>query len=721
MLIRDMTMGKGRLLTSLAPLLVAGCALLSSGGLPSSTVLDGFEGGIAGWEGGANRTHDATVAHCGASSLRLVVADPLIDPVYATRLIPVEGGGRYAASCFVKTEGVVEAPGAKSSAGAGLIVEWADRDGKWMHSGEYSCGLRGTADWRRVECDTLKAPDDAGFAIVYLALRDAGTAWFDDLSFTRVRDSIQKLAPEDGTAFANNCPHFAWRSSPGVRAYTLELSRDPSFADGAVISVTAGGLPRLQLREPLEPGLWHWRVIAPGMPDVRPWSFTQTAPKDRDCLPPLLRAKAARVTCADEPFKVPVEGKDLVAAHLLLKGAGSPGSAGILPAEVQAHAVRICSFAPPPGGWPKGITECAIVATDVAGNASTNSFWLLNAPRPTNAVTVGKDGFYRENGHRVFPLMIYEVDPADMAEVREAGFDVVHNYRWEKTQDDASCRVWLDACATNGLRAFIGFDRGVRTGSGMVQGNFASIARRIGALADHPGLFCWYLFDEPEVLTQFISADQMAEFADLVRALDPFHPVAMSTWNETMKDYRRAWDSHWTQAYGNPAEVVAQLDEHRGFLNGESPITLLVNCNDGEQSKRRQRGIEPNPEKFARDRDHLRACAFLGIVKECNGVGWWWFGRHSREFYSASQCPKAWNDLKAVIAELRGLRHLVEADGPVRTGTVTDGNAKVEWWLKRVDGKDVFIAVNTADHAVSVTIDSRKLELRRYEVVVEER
>ena len=155
-----------------------------------------------------------------------------------------------------------------------------------------------------------------------------------------------------------------------------------------------------------------------------------------------------------------------------------------------------------------------------------------------------------------------------MAEVREAGFDVVHNYRWEKTQDNAVCRAWLDACATNGLRAFIGFDRGVRTGNGMVQGNLASVARRIGALADHPGLFCWYLFDEPEVLTQFISADQMAEFANLARALDPFHPMVMSPWNETMKDYRRAWDSHWTQAYGNPAEVVAQLDEHRGFLNG---------------------------------------------------------------------------------------------------------------------------------------------------------
>ncbi len=712
MLSRRVAFGNGRLLPALAPFLMAGCALLSSGGLPSSPLLDGFEDGIAGWEGGTNKTLDATVAHGGTHSLRLVVADPAVDSVYATRRIPVEGGARYTASCFVKTEGVVEAPGVKSSAGAGLIVEWADRGGKWMQSGQYACGLRGTADWRRVECATLKAPDEAGFAIVFLALRDAGTAWFDDVSFSRVEASIQKCAPEDGATFANNCPHFAWRPSPGVRAYTLELSRDPSFADGTVLSLSAGGLPRLQLRQPLEPGVWHWRVVAPGMPDVRPWSFTQTAPRDRDCLPPLVAVKAARVTRANEPFTVEVEGDDLAVVRLLF------GKQEATTASIQQQTAQ---FASPAAGWPAGLTEGRLIAADAAGNASTNVFWLLNAPRPENDVTTGDDGFYRQGGRRIFPLMIYEVEPADMPDVRDAGFDVVHNYRWEKTQDDAACRRYLDACGANGLRAFIGFDRGVRTGDGMVQGNLGCIARRIGAIADHPALFCWYLFDEPEVLTQFISPGQMAEFADLVRALDPFHPVVMSTWNDTMKDYRRAWDSHWTQAYGNPAEVVAQLEEHRGFLAGESPITLLVNCNDGEQSKRRQRGIEPDPIKFARDRDHLRACAFLGVAKECNGVGWWWFGRNSREFYSASQCPKAWDDLKDVVGEIRALRGIVEAEGAVESGTAKDGKSLVEWWRKTVGDKTCFIAVNTADRPVSVTVDGRKLDLRRYEVIAEER
>lgn len=707
--------GTRGLLPTLALLLMAGCAVWRVGAAPAFH--EDFENGSAGWEGGENMAVDDSVAHDGASSLRLAVADPATDPVYVTRRIPVEGGARYAASCFVKTANVVEAPGAKPSAGAGLIVEWADRNGAWMQSGAYACGLRGTEDWRRVECGMLKAPDGAGFAIVFLALRDAGTAWFDDISFERIDASIVKRAPEDGASFADNCPRFEWLPSPGVRAYTLELSQDPAFAAGTVLSFAAGGLPRAQLRKPLAPGVWHWRVVAPGMPDTHPWSFTQTAPEDHDCLPPLVAAKAARVTRADEPFDVEVEGDDLAVVRLLF------GAETAIGQQTNNSKQTTAKFAPPPSGWPEGLTEGQIIATDAAGNASTNAFWLLNAPAPGNAVTVGEDGFYREGGHRVFPLMIYEVEPEDMAEVRDAGFDVVHNYLWERTQDDAACRRYLDACGSNGLRAFIGFDRGVRTGEGMMQGNLGCVARRIGAIADHPALFCWYLYDEPEWLKQFITAESMIEFADLVRALDPFHPVVMSTWNATMKNYRRTWDSHWTQAYGNPDEVVAQLEEHRRFLDGDSPITLLVNCNDGEQSRRRQRGIEPDPDKFSRDRDHLRACAFVGVVKECNGVGWWWFGRHSREFYSAAQNPKAWDDLKAVIGELRALRGVVEADGPVATGTAKDGKARVEWWSKRVGDKMWFIAVNTADHAVSVTVETpdgtqRHLDLGRFAAAI---
>ena len=674
-----------------------------------SSFQEGFENGSDGWEGGTNMVVDAAVAHGGNHSVRLTVTDPAVDSVYVTRKVRVEDGAYYAASCFVKIENVVEVSGAKRSCGAGLIVEWADREGAWLKSGQYACGLRGTEDWRRVECGSLKAPEDAGYAIIFLALRDAGTAWFDDITLERVDVSVEKVSPEDGATFANNCPFFSWRPRAGVRAYTLEISRDPLFAAGKVRQFAAGGLSRLQLREPLEPGVWHWRVVAHGLSDSHPRSFTQTAPADRDCLPPLVATRAARVTASDEPFTVEIEGD---VANLSF----SASSFGTL-AVVRLLSPHTAQFLPPSTGWPAGLTEGRLIASDAAGNVSTNVFWLLAAPRPANAVAIGTDGFYHENGQRIFPLGIYEVETDDMADAREAGFDIVHNYKWEKTQDDAACRAWLDACAANGLRAFVGFDRGIRGGYGMVQGNLACIARRVGAVADHPALFGWYLYDEPEWLDQFISADAMAEFAGIVRDLDPFHPVIVTTWGDRMKDYRPSWDTHWTQAYHNPAKVVEQLEEHVRFLDNDSPITLVACCNDGPQGERRKRGIEPDPAKFARDRDYLRACAFLSVVKGCNGLIWWWFGRSSTSYYSAAQCPSAWEDMKGIAAELRGLRPMLAADGTVESGTARDGDAKVEWWRKRTGDKTCFIAVNTADRPVSVTVEGRKLDLRRYEVL----
>ena len=237
-------------------------------------------------------------------------------------------------------------------------------------------------------------------------------------------------------------------------------------------------------------------------------------------------------------------------------------------------------------------------------------------------------------------------------------------------------------------------------------------------LADHPALFCWYLFDEPEILSQYVSPERLTACADLVRALDPYHPVVMTTWNKTMINYRRTWDTHWTQAYGDPAGVVRQIDEHRRFLKNASPITLLVNCNDGVQGAARRRGVTPDPAKFARDYDFLRACAFLGIVKECNGVWWWWFARDSKDYYSAAQCPAAWANLVKVVKELGALRPLVTAPGAVTTGTAVDGASKVEWWRKTVDGKDILIAVNTGDTPATVAIGAQRLAFRRHEVKV---
>ena len=150
-----------------------------------------------------------------------------------------------------------------------------------------------------------------------------------------------------------------------------------------------------------------------------------------------------------------------------------------------------------------------------------------------------------------------------------------------------------------------------------------------------------------------------------------------------------------------------------------------MNCNDNKLGAMLEKGGEIGPGKFWRDIDHLRAAAFLGIAKECNGLFWWWFARDNcGPFYSAACSPEAWADLVRVVSELRAVLPLVTADGPVAAGTAEAGKDRVEWWRKNVGGRALFIAVNTADHPVSVTIPipgdaPHALDLRRYEVLKE--
>ena len=714
------------------PRLLLVLGLLAGEAVAAGVANGGFEEGLEGWSGGATMALDETVAHGGARSVRLAVEDPIRDEVYVRQNVPVTGGALYEASCFARTEDVREAPGKMPSVGAGLIVEWADADGKWLTSGEYACGLWGTTNWTRVSCEHLEAPEGAFFAIVHLALRGTGTAWFDDVSLARRSVATEKTAPADGAVISNNCPRFEWRQFEVTRRYTLELSCDNAFPAEATLSFDAGGFVEFQLESPLAPGTWHWRVSSAGWQDATSFSFTQTAPQDADCLPPLVRTRARRVTDGNEPVAVLVgDGgteppKVALRVNNLLLPACCHGAGKAAGGRQGQRPAWEFAFAPPPGGWPPGLTECEIVAEDSAGNSAATPFWLLNTPIPANPVTIGPDGCYWQGGERIFPLGIYEVAPKYMAEVRAAGWDVVHQYAWEYSQDDDACRDYLDACwAADGLRAFIGFDRGVTTHDGIVQGSFAPVARRVGALAGHPGLFCWYLFDEPNKPEYFVTPDRLAGFADLVRALDPFHPVVMTTWGMSMNDYRRTWDTHWTQAYETPADVAKEIDKHRRLLENASPITLLVNCNDNKLGAMLEKGGEIGPGKFWRDIDHLRAAAFLGIAKECNGLFWWWFARDNcGPFYSAACSPEAWADLVRVVSELRAVLPLVTADGPVAAGTAEAGKDRVEWWRKNVGGRALFIAVNTADHPVSVTIPipgdaPRALDLRRYEVLKE--
>lgn len=662
----------------------------------------GFENGREMWifETGNVRVAD-DVARTGSRSAFIEVKNAMQDGLYIKRHVPITGGGAYRAECFVKTEDVRKDKCRQGSVGAGLIVEWLDANKKWIGTGEYACGLWGTADWRKVECNRLRAPVQARYAFVFLALRGAGKAWFDDVSLEHVASAVEMVSPEPDSRFACNTPLFVWKESPGARSYSIVLSRTADFTRD-VRTYPTSGLMSFRLAEKLSPGTWYWKAIAPGRESAVPRKFEQLAPLSADCLPPEVITVASRVHSSDEKFKVVIRDNTFAGVKAVFEG-----QCATMLGEV-GKGLREFVFDPPAQGWRKGLTVGEIATEDAAGNTARSKFYLLNAARPGNCVTLDGQGRYTVGGKTFFPLSIYEVKPEFMQEVRAAGFDNVHLYSWEGSAPDSDCRKYLDRCwAADGLRAFVGFDRG-RGGKGLMQGNYDMVARRVGALADHNGLFCWYLYDEPELLDQFISPARLRSYRELINALDPYHPVVLSTWNNAMvgfRDYRQAWNVHWTQAYGTPDEMLKIIEAQRERLAEIAPMTLIMGCNDGVLNEIRKRGGNPDPDAFARDYNLFRACAYLGIVMDFNGLSWWWYGKDRKDFYSAAQSPKAWRDLTKVIAEIKALRPLVSSEGRAATGKTMAGDAAILWWTKEFRGKRWLIAVNASPKAVEAELD----------------
>lgn len=662
----------------------------------------GFENGREMWifETGNVKVVD-DVARTGSRSAFIEVKNAMTDGLYIKRHVPITGGGSYTAECYVKTEDVRKDKCRQGSVGAGLIVEWLDANKKWIGTGEYACGLWGTAEWRKVECKRLRAPVQARYAFVFLALRGAGKAWFDDVALKRVSSSVEMESPAPGSRINCNTPLFTWKESPGARSYSVVISRTPDFSRD-VRTYPTDGLMSFRLLDRLAPGTWYWKATAPGRENAAPWRFEQLAPLSADCLPPEVMTVAARVHSADENFAVTVRDDSFDETKIVFEGRTA------IAGECVGKGLRRFVFTPPPQGWAEGLTVGKMTSRDRVGNSAGRRFYLLNAARPDNFVKLDGNGRYAVGGKPFFPLSIYEVKPEFMKEVRAAGFDNVHLYRWEGTASDLECRKYLDRCwAADGLRAFVGFDRG-RGGNGLMQGNCDMVARRVGALADHRGLFCWYLYDEPELLDQFISPARLRSYRELINALDPYHPVVLSTWNNAMvgiRDYRPAWDVHWTQAYGNPDGMLKIIESQRERLGEHSPMTLILACNDSALAEIRKRGGKPDPDAFARDYDLFRACAYLGIVTDFNGLSWWWYGKDRKDFYSAAQSPKGWRDFTRVVEEIRALRPLISGEGKALTGKAMVGDAAILWWTKQHRGKRWLMAVSTSEKPVEAVLD----------------
>lgn len=661
---------------------------------------------LAGWQHPANAQIVEEGRPPGKQCAKLVVKSQGERGIYLTQRVPVKPGTRYRARAMVRGEDVREATVlGMRSVGAVLIVEWADADGKWLAPGRYSTGAFGTKGWHVQRVDDVVAQPGARYAIIFLGLRGLGTAWFDDVELYECRRSAVLGSPLDGATLADNRPRLCWQPDQTALLYRAQLCAAPNFADALIQADTDE--PSIVPEQKLAPGRWFWRVGLDDEPATTVWSFVQSAPQDADTTGPEIALSPQSFTSPTAALAVAARdesGADLTSLTLSVDGREE--------AHRQIVGTDTQRGVQPTRGWPIGAHKVTVRIADRKGNTSEASTWIVHGRRaPRTLVWTRERGVFDGEKHEL-PLGIYQVREEDLARVKEAGFDLVHIYTWESSQDDEAARRYLDAVHAAGLRAFVGFDRGNGSGNGLVQGNSGMVARRIAALRDHPGLFAWYLFDEPDLSHQYVSPKNLKRYYELIRALDPDHPVIVTlAIGNSPKVYGKCYDVYWSMVYRTTEFVADRLASHREMI-GDSPLMAIVHSYDREQTKRLKADEPIDESKFQPDARVLRANALMAVVRGTSGLCWWWFGDHKRKWLATPDVPEMWEAHQRVIAELRSLQPMLLAEGqdvPVAV-EASPKEARVEARLKMLSQGGLLIAVNALTTNTTARVSSPELK-----------
>lgn len=167
---------------SLTLLLLATACFAQEDAMQIELANPGFEDGLSGWSIiNPNVTSvDSEVAHSGASSLRFSDAEGAANPYVATVAQDLEGGASYTFRAWFRGE----SPAGRGGAAALKIEGYTDDGANPL--GQYARETLPVTvgEWQLIELQA-QLPPEVTRASLLLRLFNAGTAWFDDVTFER--------------------------------------------------------------------------------------------------------------------------------------------------------------------------------------------------------------------------------------------------------------------------------------------------------------------------------------------------------------------------------------------------------------------------------------------------------------------------------------------------------------------------------------------------------
>ena len=287
-----------------------------------------------------------------------------------------------------------------------------------------------------------------------------------------------------------------------------------------------------------------------------------------------------------------------------------------------------------------------------------------------------------------FPFGFYCASPVGNLPDQEVvqGFNMICPYQRNLPNALEERKAYMDRCAAIGIKVNYGVNSLIGSGHNgsktydLSQDELLDLLKKeVITFRDHPALLSWYLNDEP--LGQGRPVDLLVKAYNIIKSLDPYHPVSIVfLMPQRADEFRDAMDIAMTDPYPIPGPVdkvqtdVEQLDRHFRY---EKSIWLVPQAFGGGEFWTR----EPTPKE-------IRAMTYIGLMRHVTGIQY--FMRMPPNLRPKSTI--SWNECRKMALEVAQMTPFLLSDEAAPQVECDEDRVLVK--SCKYKGKTLVIAVN---------------------------
>jgi hypothetical protein len=300
-----------------------------------------------------------------------------------------------------------------------------------------------------------------------------------------------------------------------------------------------------------------------------------------------------------------------------------------------------------------------------------------------------------------FPFGFYcraPVYPTLPEEEYVKGFNMISPYQKIDRKTLKERKAYMDRCAEIGMKVHYNV-LSVCGGGGVSEGRksyksqqekLKLLRKEIESFRDHAALLAWYISDEPD--GQGVQADSLRAAYNLIKELDPYHPVSIVfVTPSSAKAYKNVMDIVMADPYPIPNGTVTEAEQAAKTLvkdfYPEKPVWIVPQAFGGNEWWKR----EPTPQE-------VRAMTYLAILNNASGIQY--FIRTGLNVFPKSTIM--WSECSTVALETAELAPFLLSFEDQPEVFSSSGDIRTKAWEK--DGSILIIAVNTKNQPGQFTI-----------------